>query len=224
MRKGGPPKKRSSNRRPAPGSRKFAPAKRKFAPSDRKPSPSKGKFSSRDRSPAPSKRAFAPSDRTQAPGKRGPAPIKRKPRTTSAKAPAIRRPPARQIDASTPDDVRPLALAAIEAALEKKAERPVLLDVRQLSSYADYVLVLSGDNERQLDAISRAIEERLRAKGKRVRGIEAAAGESSWILMDYGDLIVHIFLREARDFYDLEGLWHDAPRVPLSNAATSANR
>jgi ribosome-associated protein len=165
-----------------------------------------------------------PGNRRQAPSKRGPAPIKRKPRTTSPKPPTIRRPPARQIDASTPDDVRPLALAAIEAALEKKAERPVLLDVRQLSSYADYVLVLSGDNERQLEAIARAIEERLRAMGKRARGIEAAAGESSWILMDFGDLIIHIFFREVRDFYDLEGLWHDAPRVPLPTAATSANR
>ncbi len=117
-----------------------------------------------------------------------------------------------------------MALAAIEAALDKKAERPILLDVRELSSYADYVLVLSGDSERQLDAISRAIEERLRAMGKRARGIEAGAGESSWILMDFGDLVVHIFLREARDFYDLEGLWHDAPRVSPPSAATSASR
>jgi ribosome-associated protein len=217
MRKGGPPKTRSSNRRPAPSNRKFSPGKRKFAASNRKPSRDKSWPSPTDRKPAPGGRKFAAS-------KRGPAPSKRKPRTTSPKAPTIRRPPARQVDASTPDDVRPLALEAVEAALEKQAERPVLLDVRQLSSYADYVLVLSGDNERQIEAISRAIEDRLRAKGKRVRGIESAAGESSWILMDFGDLIIHIFFREVRDFYDLEGLWHDAPRVSLPNAATSSNR
>ena len=142
----------------------------------------------------------------------------------SAKPPVIRRSPTRPFDQTAPDEIRPLALAAIEAALDKKAERPTLLDVRQLSSYADYVLVLSGDSERQLDAITRSIEDRLRALGKRVRGIEAGAGESSWILMDFGDLVIHVFLREARDFYDLEGLWHDAPRVTESNAATPANR
>jgi ribosome-associated protein len=116
--------------------------------------------------------------------------------------------------AAGPDEVRPLALEAVAAALEKKAERPTLLDVRQLSSYADYVLLLSGESERQLDAVVRAIEERLRTHGKRPRGVEAA-GETGWILLDFGDLVVHVFLPETRDFYDLEGLWADAPRVSL---------
>jgi len=138
-----------------------------------------------------------------------------KKRSPSSKPPLVRRGPARRAEETAPDDIRPLALAAVEASLDKKAERPVLLDVRGLSSYADYVLVLSGDSERQLEAISRAIEERLRPLGKRARGIEAGAGESSWVLMDFGDLVVHVFLREARDFYDLEGLWADAPRVPV---------
>jgi ribosome-associated protein len=157
---------------------------------------------------------------------RAPAAPKRKAPTKSAKPPVVRRSPTRAKveDETVPDEIRPLALAAVEAALDKKAERPTLLDIRELSSYADYVLVLSGDSERQLDAITRSIEDRLRALGKRARGIEAGAGESSWILMDFGDFVVHVFLREARDFYDLEGLWHDAPRVPLSNAAPSANR
>ena len=176
-------------------------------------------------------RSAPPKKRTSSrklPSRKPPAP-KRKPPAKSApakltKPPVVRRAPTRRLDETVPDEIRPLALAAIEAALDKKAERPTLLDIRQLSSYADYVLVLSGDSERQLDAITRSIEDRLRAMGKRVRGIEAGAGESSWILMDFGDLVIHVFLREARDFYDLEGLWHDAPRVPLSNAATSANR
>jgi ribosome-associated protein len=138
-----------------------------------------------------------------------------------ARPPIVRRGTAQPIDETVPDDVRPLALEAIAAALDKKAERPTLLDVRRLSSYADYVLVVSGDNERQLEAIARGIEERLRARGKRARGVEAAASESSWILMDFGDLVIHIFLREARDFYDLEGLWADAPRVPVDRGAIS---
>ena len=149
-------------------------------------------------------------------------PIRRSPTPGASQASGDKmRPPALdKMRSHALDDVRPLALEAVDAALEKKAERPTLLDVRQLSSYADYVLVLSGDNERQLDAFARSIEDRLRAKGKRVRGIEAGAGESSWVLMDYGDLVIHVFLREARDFYDLEGLWSDAPRVPLTSASS----
>src|ERR1700743_3841020 len=150
------------------------------------------------------KRSAPPKKRSST---RKPAPRSR-PR---AKAPAPRRSPVRVPVPSAPDDIRPLALEAIEAALEKKAERPTLLDVRQLSSYADYVLLLSGESERQLDAIVRAIEERLRSKGKRPRGVEAA-GDTGWMLLDFGDFVVHVFLPETRDFYDLEGLWADAPR------------
>jgi ribosome-associated protein len=113
-----------------------------------------------------------------------------------------------------PDTTRPIALAAVEAALDKKAEQPVLLDVRRVSSYADYVLLLSTESERQVEAVSRAIEQRLSGSGGKLRGIESA-GESNWLLMDFGDLVVHIFFRDARSFYDLEGLWSDAPRVPI---------
>jgi ribosome-associated protein len=122
----------------------------------------------------------------------------------------------------TDDDTRPLALLAAAAALDKKALDPVVLDLRGKSDYADYLLVLSAESERQVDAIAQAIEERLRAAGLRRRSIEAA-GESNWLLMDFGDLVVHAFFRDARGFYDLEGLWADAPRVPVpgSSAAVS---
>lgn len=103
------------------------------------------------------------------------------------------------------------------AALDKKAVDPVLLDLRGKSDYADYLLVLSAESERQVDAIARAVEERLAAAGLRRRSVEAA-GESSWLLMDFGDLVVHVFYRGARGFYDLEGLWADAERVPLPAA------
>jgi ribosome-associated protein len=120
------------------------------------------------------------------------------------------------------DDARPFAILAATAALDKKALDPILLDLRGKSDYADYLLVLSAESERQVDAIARAIEERLAAAGLRRRSIEAA-GESSWLLMDFGDLVVHAFFRDARGFYDLEGLWADAPRVPLPAAAAAAS-
>jgi len=113
-----------------------------------------------------------------------------------------------------PDTTRPLALAAVAAARDKKGERPVLLDVRGISSYADYLLLVSADNERQVQAIADAIEERLKALGTRVLGIEQP-GESGWMLVDLGDLVVHLFFRGSREAYNFEGLWVDAPRVPL---------
>lgn len=145
-----------------------------------------------------------PSRRTGASGRNNPRP-----------APVTRPPKPLVEPALGPDSARPLALAAVEAALDKQGEQPVLLDVRRLSSYADYVLVVSADNQRQLEAISRAIEELVEARGGRLRSLEAA-GESNWLLMDFGDLVVHLFFRDARGFYDLEGLWADAPRIALA--------
>jgi ribosome-associated protein len=112
------------------------------------------------------------------------------------------------------DTTRPLALAAVQAALEKKGERPVLLDVREISSYADYLVLVSAESERQVEAIAEAIEERLGLLGGHVRGIERP-GASGWMLIDLGDLIVHLFFRGSRETYDFEGLWVDAPRVHL---------
>ncbi len=178
--------------------------------------------------------------RSLKPGKPGfkPKPPKSRsagPSRGGGKRPTRRAPPARGPKPKThakplapvaprgPDRARPLALAAVEGALDKKAEQPVLLDVRRVSSYADYVLLLSADNERQLEAVARGVEERVKAHGGRLRSLESA-GESNWLLMDFGDLVVHIFFRDARHFYDLEGLWSDAPRVPLASptAKTSA--
>ncbi|HUB10137.1 MAG TPA: ribosome silencing factor [Myxococcales bacterium] len=114
--------------------------------------------------------------------------------------------------APVPDAARPLAMLAVEAGLDKKAERPTVLDVRGLSSYADYVVLLSADNRRQIDAVATEIEARLRQAGVRALGAEGN-GDSGWMLLDFADVVVHLFSPEARDFYDLEGLWSDAPRV-----------
>jgi ribosome-associated protein len=106
------------------------------------------------------------------------------------------------------------AMRALAIALDKKALEPVLLDVRQLCSFTNYQLLLSGRSERQVDAIAEAISVALKSEGQRVLGAEGARG-SSWSLLDYGDFVVHVFLHNAREHYDLEGLWSDAPRVPI---------
>lgn len=128
---------------------------------------------------------------------------------TARKTPVRHRPKAAPV---TLDEARPLALLAVEAGLDKKAEQPTILDVRGLASYADYVVLLSADNERQIDAIGREVEERIEKAGSRALGSEGS-GETGWRLVDFGDVVVHLFTPEARAFYDLEGLWSDAPRV-----------
>lgn len=101
---------------------------------------------------------------------------------------------------------------AVEAALEKKAERPVILDLRELGSITDYFIVCHGRNTRQVKAIADRIEEVLKALGvtpNHIEGYDAA----EWILMDFYDFVVHVFTDETRNYYSLEKLWSDAPRL-----------
>ncbi len=105
-------------------------------------------------------------------------------------------------------------MRALALGLEKKALEPVLLDVRQLCSFTNYQLLLAGRSDRQVDAIAEGIEVALKAEGLRVLSSEGARG-GSWALLDYGDFVVHVFTVDAREHYDLEGLWNDAPRVPI---------
>jgi ribosome-associated protein len=106
-------------------------------------------------------------------------------------------------------------MVATEAALEKKALEPVLLDVSQEASYTDYILVVSGRSDRHVMAVADAIQESLKKSlGRRPIGVEGQR-DGQWSLLDFGDLVVHVFYHPMRDFYDLEGLWIDAPRVPL---------
>jgi ribosome-associated protein len=107
-----------------------------------------------------------------------------------------------------------LALKAVEAALEKKAVEPVLLDVHELASYTDFILVVSGRSDRQVAAIADAVAEAMTREGARALGKEGAKG-GHWTLLDFGDVVVHVFYHPVRDFYDLESFWVDAPRVAL---------
>ena len=106
------------------------------------------------------------------------------------------------------------ALLASRFALEKKAYDLVMMEVREITSIADYFIVCSGRSDRQVQSIAQGIEENLRGWGLRPHSVEGA-GRGQWVLMDFSDVIVHIFFEPVRDFYDLEGLWADAPRVEL---------
>lgn len=106
------------------------------------------------------------------------------------------------------------AMRALALALDKKALEPVLLDVRELCSFTNYQLILSGRSDRQVDAIAEGIEAGLKAEGLRPLSSEGARS-GQWALLDYGDFVIHVFVHAAREHYDIEGLWNDAARVPI---------
>jgi len=112
-----------------------------------------------------------------------------------------------------PQASRELALRIAEAALDKKARRIEIIDVRGKVDYTDYVVVMSGRSDRQVAAIARGIEEDLKSKyGARCAGVEGLP-QANWVLLDFGDVVVHIFHQDTRGYYDLEALWLDADRV-----------
>lgn len=109
---------------------------------------------------------------------------------------------------------REKALLMAGVALQKKPLDPLLLDVGKICSFADFFLILSGTSTRQVQALAEHMDQTLSKLGFRPRGREGEE-EGHWILMDYDEVIVHIFYESTRAFYDLEGLWLDAPRLPL---------
>ncbi len=104
---------------------------------------------------------------------------------------------------------------ALHAAADKKAHDPVVLDLREVASFTDYFVITSGTNVRQVQAVADAVQEQLRnrlgVRPARVEGYNSA----EWVLLDYGDFIIHVFEEKSRRFYDLERLWRDAARVAL---------
>jgi ribosome-associated protein len=109
---------------------------------------------------------------------------------------------------------REKALLIARTALQKKPLDPVLLQVEGLCSFADFFLVLSGTSTRQTQALAEHMRTSLAQGGIRPLGLEGEeAGQ--WILIDYDEVVVHIFLESVRGFYDIEGLWLEAERVPL---------
>jgi ribosome-associated protein len=106
------------------------------------------------------------------------------------------------------------ALLCAAAADEKKAFDIVILDLRKLTYITDYFVICSGSNTTQVGAVADWIGHCLAGEGVRTSHIEGE-GETRWVLMDYGDVVVHVFEEETRMHYRLERLWADAPRVPV---------
>lgn len=115
------------------------------------------------------------------------------------------------------------SLASVHAALEKKAEDLVLLNMKGIVSYADYLLICSGRSDRQVQAIAQSIETALKKLGYQPLGIEGM-NHGRWVLIDYGDVIVHVFQESIRRFYDIEELWADAPRVDIEDEILTVKR
>ena len=121
-------------------------------------------------------------------------------------------------DAAGPDEcaeqLDERVCAAITAAGDKKALEMVVLDLREVASFTDYFLITSGTNVRQVQAIADEVVEQLKKQGTRPARVEGYT-TAEWVLVDYGDFILHVFEDKARRFYDLERLWRDAKRVQL---------
>ena len=114
-------------------------------------------------------------------------------------------------------DSKKLVLQCVNAALERKAEDLVILKVKDLSSFADYFVICGGSSDRQIQGLADHIGQELKKEGIFPLGIEGERS-GSWILMDYGDVILHIFYKPVRGFYDIEGLWSDAPRMTIEES------
>lgn len=114
---------------------------------------------------------------------------------------------------------REIALAAVDFALEKKGDNPVLLDLRGRSSLTDYLLLVSGRSDRQVQAIAEHIRTEFKHQHQLYPLSVEGMDQGRWILLDYGDVTVHVFQQPVREFYDLEGLWSEAPEVVLEPAA-----
>jgi len=103
---------------------------------------------------------------------------------------------------------------AARAAADKKAFQIVGLEVADLTSYTDSILICSGASDRQVAAIAESVQRQLREAGRRPLHVEGER-RSDWVLLDYGEFVVHVFTEERRAFYGLDGLWGDAPKLDV---------
>ena len=113
------------------------------------------------------------------------------------------------------------ARIAVEAALDKGGQEVVVLDVREVVSFADLLMIVTGRSDRQVKAIADGVAQALSARGERRLGMEGY-DEGRWVLIDLADLVVHVFQSDVRDHYDLERLWSDAKRIELGPEDESA--
>lgn len=103
---------------------------------------------------------------------------------------------------------------AVRTLVARKGQEPVILEVKGICAFADYFIICSGGSRRQVLTLARYLEEALDQVGVKPLGVEGLQ-EGNWVLLDYNDVVIHLFIQVFRDFYDLEGLWAEAPRVSL---------
>ncbi|HUT78375.1 MAG TPA: ribosome silencing factor [Polyangia bacterium] len=116
-------------------------------------------------------------------------------------------------------DAKELALVIADTALDKQALATEIIDVTGKVDYTSYIVICSGRSPRQVEAIATGVETALAKASVRPLGVEGREA-NQWVLMDYGDVVVHVFEDNTRGFYDLEALWIDAVRLPLHPAAS----
>jgi ribosome-associated protein len=137
-------------------------------------------------------------------------------RKSQVKARAAAEPPVRARPSEAElAETRALAVVAMEAALDKHALAPVLVDVSAMGSYTDFIGIVSGRSDRQVEAIADGVSQFMKLRGRRVIGQEGS-GNGRWTLLDFGEIVIHVFYHPVREFYDLESLWIDAPRVKIA--------
>jgi len=164
--------------------------------------------------PRPSKRAarsepLAPRPRAQPSAPRARPPRKARPQPQAQPS----RDAPRTWSVAT-DAARERATAIALAALDKKAVGVEILDVAGRVDYADFLVIMTGRSDRHTQALAQGIEDALKAKGVRPAAVEGLP-HGSWVLMDFGDVVVHVFQDDARQLYDIEGLWLDVSRLPV---------
>ncbi len=109
-----------------------------------------------------------------------------------------------------------MALKAVDYALDKKGIDLKLIDVRELSSLTDFLLLVSGRSDRQVQAIAENIRTEFKHNHDTIPLAVEGMDQGRWVLLDYGEIMVHVFQQPVREFYDLEGLWSEAPEVELA--------
>jgi ribosome-associated protein len=113
-----------------------------------------------------------------------------------------------------------MARLAAGAALDIKALDPLILDLRGISSVAEFFVILTGTSNRHVVAVAENVMDVFKAVGIKALGDEGTR-EGKWVLLDYGEIVVHVFLEPVREYYDIERLWIDAPRLDLSSSGDS---
>lgn len=139
--------------------------------------------------------------------------LKKPSRTATSGAPQ----PLAALRALTPEQAREIALGAAQSGLDKKALDIQIIDVTGKVDYADFLVLMTGQSDRHVASIARGVDEDLGRQGFRAISVEGLP-QAEWVLIDFVDVVVHVFLDECRALYDLDGLWLDARRLDLPDA------